>query len=78
MQASLFLEDQDVGEPRSNAELLLMHALRLSRAELLRDLRDPFPQAQLAAWAQLIERKAAGEPVQYIIGEQWFYGLALR
>ena len=76
LQASLFLEAQDVGEPRSNAELLLMHQLGISRAELLRDLRDQFPQAQLAAWAQLIERKAAGEPVQYIIGEQWFYGLA--
>ena len=51
-------------------------SLAIGRAELLRDLRDSFPQEQLAAWAHLIERKAAGEPVQYIIGEQWFYGLA--
>ncbi|MFC5647777.1 N5-glutamine methyltransferase family protein [Paenibacillus solisilvae] len=76
LQASLFLEAQGVGEPRANAELLLMHQLGLSRAELLRDLRDPFPQGQMEAWAALMERKAAGEPVQYIIGEQWFYGLS--
>ncbi|WP_125666681.1 peptide chain release factor N(5)-glutamine methyltransferase [Paenibacillus baekrokdamisoli] len=75
LQASLFLEAEGVGEPRSNAELLLMHLLGLERAELLRDLRDPFPQAELESWKQLIARKAAGEPVQYIIGEQWFYGL---
>lgn len=75
LQASLFLEWRGVGEPRANAELLLMHLLGLERAGLLRDWRDAFPAARAAEWEELIGRKAAGEPVQYIIGEQWFYGL---
>ncbi|MBW7475098.1 peptide chain release factor N(5)-glutamine methyltransferase [Paenibacillus oenotherae] len=75
MQASLFLEGRGVGEPRANAERLIMHLLRLERAELLRDWRDVFPADLTAAWERLVKRKADGEPVQYIVGEQWFYGL---
>lgn len=75
VQASLFLEGSGVGEPRANAERLLMHLLRLERAELLRDWRDEFPADMEAEWERLLERKADGEPVQYITGEQWFYGL---
>ncbi|CAH1193467.1 Release factor glutamine methyltransferase [Paenibacillus plantiphilus] len=75
VQASLFLEGSGVGEPRANAERLLMHLLRLERAELLRDWRDEFPADLEAEWERLLERKADGEPVQYITGEQWFYGL---
>ncbi|WP_274654338.1 N5-glutamine methyltransferase family protein [Paenibacillus humicola] len=73
-QASLFLEAHGIGEPRNHAELLLMHTLGLGRAELLRDSRDPFPAAAQADWERAVARKAAGEPSQYIIGEQWFYG----
>ncbi|EXX84563.1 SAM-dependent methyltransferase, partial [Paenibacillus darwinianus] len=33
---------------------------------------------RLAEWGELVTRKAAGEPVQYITGEQWFYGLPFK
>jgi release factor glutamine methyltransferase len=75
VQASLFLEERGVGEPRANAERLLMHLLGLERASLLRDWRDPFPTDRTEEWERLVARKAAGEPVQYLTGEQWFYGL---
>ncbi|UVI29964.1 peptide chain release factor N(5)-glutamine methyltransferase [Paenibacillus spongiae] len=75
MQASLFLEERGIGEPRPNAELLLMHLLGIERAALMRDWQEPFPQQRHSEWEGLVQRKAAGEPVQYIIGEQWFYGL---
>ncbi|GFN32740.1 release factor glutamine methyltransferase [Paenibacillus curdlanolyticus] len=78
MQASSFLAGAGVGEPRPNAERLLMHLLGIGRAELLRDWYEPMPKRQLEAFGQAVERKAAGEPVQYIIGEQWFYGLAFQ
>ncbi|QAY68569.1 HemK family protein methyltransferase [Paenibacillus protaetiae] len=78
MQASSFLEGQLVEEPRANAELLLMHVLGMDRAALLRDYREPFPPERAAEWERLIRRKAAGEPVQYITGEQWFYGRPFR
>nr|WP_309568671.1 HemK/PrmC family methyltransferase [Paenibacillus sp. sptzw28] len=75
VQASLFLEQRGVGEPRANAERLLMHLLGLERAALLRDWRDPFPPDRTEEWERLVSRKAAGEPVQYLTGEQWFCGL---
>ncbi|PZD97885.1 peptide chain release factor N(5)-glutamine methyltransferase [Paenibacillus sambharensis] len=78
VQASCFLEEAGVGEARPNAELLLMHLLGMEKSALLRDWRDPFPAGNEAVWAQLVQRKAEGEPVQYIMGEQWFYGLPFQ
>ncbi|MBD2868316.1 N5-glutamine methyltransferase family protein, partial [Paenibacillus arenilitoris] len=74
LRAAGILEAEAVEEPRNNAELLLMHVLGIGRAELLRDGGEPFPAEKLAEWERLVRRKAAGEPVQYLIGEQWFYG----
>ncbi|WP_219834469.1 peptide chain release factor N(5)-glutamine methyltransferase [Paenibacillus sp. R14(2021)] len=75
VRAASLLKARGIMEPRNNAELLLLHVLGLDRAALLRDWTEPFPPEQLAVWEALIARKAAGEPVQYLIGEQWFYGL---
>lgn len=74
LQASSFLEAHGVEEARSNAELLLMHALGFNRAQLLRDWREPVPRREAGAWEAAVKRKAGGEPVQYIVGEQWFFG----
>ena len=74
VQAAALLLAEAVEEPRNNAELLLMHLLGMDRAALLRDGGEPFPSERIAEWEALTRRKAAGEPVQYMIGEQWFYG----
>lgn len=59
---------------RLDAELLMAHALGISRSEmLLRALRDPAP----ASFAALIKRRAGHEPVAYITGTAEFYGLTL-
>lgn len=56
---------------RLDAELLMAHALGVTRSELLlRHTRDPEP----AEFAALVERRAAQEPVAYITGSQEFYG----
>ena len=60
---------------RLDAEVLMAHALGATRsALLLGHMRDPAP----AAFAALVERRAAHEPVAYIVGTQDFHGLALR
>lgn len=57
---------------RRDAELLMAEALGVSRSELfLRRMADPVP----AAFAALIARRAAHEPVAYIRGHQEFFGL---
>ena len=53
----------------------MAHALGMSRSDmLLKAMRDPAPEA----FAALVERRAAHEPVAYITGEAEFYGLTLR
>jgi len=74
LKAAAMLEAAGVEEARSNAELLLLHVLGLDRAALLRDGAEPFPAERLEQWRELVRRKAMGEPIQYMIGEQWFYG----
>ena len=59
---------------RRDAELLMAHALGVSRSDmLLRAMRDPAPPG----FAALIARRAAHEPVAYITGTCEFYGLTL-
>ena len=59
---------------RLDAELLMAHALGVTRPEmLLRHMGEPAP----ADFAALVARRAGQEPVVYITGEAEFYGLAL-
>ena len=61
--------------PRLAAEMLACRAFGFSRLQLLTH-RDDLPGAeQLAEYAALIARRAAGEPVAYILGEREFFGL---
>lgn len=78
IQASLFLQQHQVMDSAICAELLLGHLLSWDRTTLLMNWHEPFPEGCLGEWKELIQRKASGEPVQYIIGEQEFYGLTLH
>lgn len=77
-EASSFLAASGINEPDSNADLLMRHVLGLEGAAYLMALRDPFPEDRKDEWEEVIRRKAAGEPAQYIIGEQEFYGLTFE
>lgn len=56
---------------RLDAEVLLAHALGVTRSELLlRHMGDAVPEG----FAGLVERRAKHEPVAHIIGTQEFYG----
>ncbi|NQX47138.1 peptide chain release factor N(5)-glutamine methyltransferase [Paenibacillus tritici] len=77
-EASSFLARNGCNEPQRSSQLLLEHVLGLSGAAYYMALADPFPPAIKADWEALVNRRAAGEPVQYIIGEQEFYGRAFE
>src|ERR1700756_1972863 len=60
--------------PRLDAELLMAHALGISReAMLLGGLDRPAP----AAFAPLLERRLGGEPLAYITGHRAFWTIDL-
>jgi release factor glutamine methyltransferase len=61
-----------------DAAALLLHALGVSRAELLANPDRALTPAQQSAFEAHIRRRLANEPIQYILGEQEFYGLTLR
>jgi release factor glutamine methyltransferase len=63
---------------RPDAETLLLHLIGKNRAWLLTHLDDEFGGCTSIGYAQQIERRLAGEPIQYITGECEFYGLPFR
>ncbi|MFC0216418.1 N5-glutamine methyltransferase family protein [Paenibacillus chartarius] len=78
-EACTWLAGRGVAEAAANAELLLQELLGWSRTKMLLNWSEPFPEDEKGLqWQQWLGRKAMGEPVQYIIGEQTFYGLDFR
>lgn len=59
------------------AELLLAHALRVSRTWLFTHRDDPLAPAQVEAFQALAERRANGEPVAYLVGRRGFWAFDL-
>lgn len=60
---------------RRDAETLLLHVLRKDRAWLMAHSSEEPAETEAALYADLLERRVRGEPIQYIVGEQEFYGL---
>ena len=63
---------------RRDAELLLMHAIGRDRAYLLTHPEAQLTSEQAAVYEEWLARRERHEPIQYIIGEQEFFGLKLR
>jgi len=60
--------------PRLDAELLMAHALGIERQALL---LDPARYVVPAAFAALVERRMAHEPIAYILGHRDFWTIRL-
>ncbi len=58
-----------------DAEVLARHVLECDRATLLTRSRDPIPSAFDRLYQPLIARRAAREPIAYIVGHREFWGL---
>ncbi|VTU21412.1 peptide chain release factor N(5)-glutamine methyltransferase [Variovorax sp. PBL-E5] len=70
-----------LGLDRLDAQLLLLHALGRSadeRAWLIAHDTDALSDAVWPAFSRLCARRAAGEPLAYLVGEKEFHGLRLQ
>lgn len=73
-----FLEGKGVHNPRLDAEVLLAHVLRVRRVDLYMEPERPLRQSECEALRDLVKRRAAFEPVAYLVGHREFYGLDLE
>jgi release factor glutamine methyltransferase len=61
-----------------DAQLLLAHALGVTRTRAMTHLEQVPDAAEAQRYAGLIERRASGEPLAYILGIKEFWSLPLR
>src|SRR5579883_828214 len=65
-------------QPRRDAELLLLRIIQRDRAFLLTNPDAELTTEQTQQYDQWLRRRAAHEPIQYILGEQEFFGLTFH
>ncbi|UCH53683.1 MAG: peptide chain release factor N(5)-glutamine methyltransferase, partial [Pseudomonadota bacterium] len=63
--------------PRLDAEVLVMHACGLNRAELITRADTPLCQTACVRLDEFLQRRLAGEPIAYITGKREFWSLEL-
>ena len=68
------LRARDSDTPRLDAELLLAHALGVTRIDLIVDRDRPLSDEELAKYRGYHKRRRAAEPVAYMLGFREFYG----
>jgi release factor glutamine methyltransferase len=74
-QAARRLRNDGVDSPRLDAELLLAHVLDSNRASVLTWPERRLTPKQLTRYRDLVARRAAREPLAYIVGHREFFGL---
>lgn len=74
LEASLVLR----ADGARDAVLLMMNATGTTRAAMIADPERALTAEQARMYEGLIARRLKNEPIQYITGEQGFFGLALR
>jgi release factor glutamine methyltransferase len=73
--ARRILAENNVEDAPLECEVLLRHALKISRTQLYLDLdQELSPQQEKAFWC-LLQRRLNGEPTAYITRHREFYGL---
>jgi len=68
-----YLKHSGSPSARLDAQLLIGHACNLDKVQLYVQFERPLATAELDTLRALFKRRAAGEPVAYILGEKEFY-----
>jgi len=77
-RARSILATNDIENSMLESELLLRHALNISRTQLYTETdQELSPEKEKAFW-DLVKRRLKGEPAAYIIGHREFYGHDFR
>ncbi|MFC8685026.1 peptide chain release factor N(5)-glutamine methyltransferase [Brevibacillus porteri] len=74
LRASSFLREKGTKDPLFEAELMIRHCLDWDRTRFLMAMPDSIDAETLVKLDGLCVRRANNEPLQYMFGEQEFYG----
>ncbi len=75
LEAARVLRSAGVPDSRLDAGSLLAHVLDCDRTFIITHAEDLLSHEELGRFKVLVERRAGGEPLQYIVGHQEFFGL---
>jgi release factor glutamine methyltransferase len=73
-----FLKKSGSDSPQLDGQILLAHAAGCERIQLFTAYHQSASEAVRTAFRGLVKRRAAGEPVAYLVGGKEFYSLAFR
>ncbi|EJL40362.1 release factor glutamine methyltransferase [Brevibacillus agri] len=76
VRASSFLREKGAKDPLFEAELMIRHCLGWDRTRYLISMAEPIAAETLAKLDELCQRRSRHEPLQYMFGEQEFFGRA--
>jgi release factor glutamine methyltransferase len=78
IRSTEYLEKHSIETARLDSELLVAHALGLTRLQLYLQLERPLEEEELECARQLLWQRAKKRiPVAYLLGKKEFYGLEL-
>jgi release factor glutamine methyltransferase len=72
--SSGYLSKMQSPSSRLDAEVMLSSALKFRRIELYTNFDKPLSVNERGVFKQMLQRRVAGEPVAYIVGQREFYG----
>ncbi|QTA88981.1 peptide chain release factor N(5)-glutamine methyltransferase [Desulfonema magnum] len=72
-----YFKSHNIENPKSDAAILLAHALNLKRIDVYLQYDKPLCPDELAQFKALIKRRVRREPVAYIVGSKGFWSADL-
>lgn len=77
ISATQRLDDAGSATPNLDAQVILAHVLQVERSWLFAHYDYELSEEEAERYSEAVARRAASEPVAYIVGKKEFYGLEL-
>lgn len=77
-KAATYIESKGVSEPFASARILMARALALPSVEIVLQRARELKSDESENFWKLVERRAQGEPIAYILGECEFFSIRLK